>query len=507
MPKTILEVASFGAISAEDDDLKKYFVQTDIYKDIQAGKRQVIIGRKGSGKTALYRALLEQQPTRRTVGLTFQNYPWALHYRYESRLEDRHSRFVQSWRFLVFLEILKVILNDQDRAEKYQGKDQKDALKAVEDFIKKNWGVLNFDYKKTFPAGGFQLNSFEFKPEVMGNAVGGVGVSRDGGALGDTLSRLNEWLWSCLSTVAPGAPQVFILFDELDAGFDPTLPDYLDRVIGLLLAIRGLSRDFTKVGARFFPVVFLRSDIFSALHFGDKNKLTETNAKFLVWNEDLEYSGSSLKELIDHRIRRELDLDASVKQPWTHAFDAQSMRGTQHKFNHITFRTYRRPRDVIKFCNCALDAAKKRIRSLGAPHLITNDDIRAARRPYSEYLLAELDDEIASSQPDWAKYVEVLKKIGTVWFKKRDFASAFRALKKPLNLQLSEESALQFLYDYSIIGFERAAGGTGLAVHFQYFDESVRFDAEARQFLVHRGLKEVLEIKEPTGGGGEEDGA
>ena len=387
MPKTILDVESFGAISAEDDDLKKYFVQTDIYRDIRAGKRQVVVGRKGSGKTALYRALQEKPSRRTVVGLTFQNYPWALHYKYESKLEDRHSRFVQSWRFLIFLEILKSVLSEPDRAGKYKGKEQRSALRAAEDFIKKNWGVLNFDYKKTFPAGGFQLSSFEFKPEVLGNALGGVGVSREGGSLGDTLSRLNQWLWAILSAVSTDAPDVFVLFDELDAGFDPSSQDYTDRVIGLLLAVRGLSREFSAAPARFFPVAFLRSDIFSALHFGDKNKLTDANAAYLMWNEDLEYSGSSLKELIDYRIRRELELDQSVKQPWGYAFDGQSMRGTQHKFNHITFRTFRRPRDVIKFCNCALEAARKRLRGGGGsrgPSLITNDDIRAARRPYSD---------------------------------------------------------------------------------------------------------------------------
>ena len=123
----------------------------------------------------------------------------------------------------------------------------------------------------------------------------------------------------------------------------------------------------------------------------------------------------------------------------------------------------------------------------------------------SEYLLAELDDEIAPTQPGWTKYVEVLKKIGTVWFTRDNFNSAHRALEGPLSLDLSAEGALQLLYDFSIIGFERAAGGTGLAAHFKYFDESVRFDPDARQFLVHRGLKEVLEIKEPTGPGGEDD--
>jgi RNA polymerase sigma-70 factor (ECF subfamily) len=35
------------------------------------------------------------------------------------------------------------------------------------------------------------------------------------------LPRPNEWLWHALKTVRASAPTVFVLFDELDAGFDP----------------------------------------------------------------------------------------------------------------------------------------------------------------------------------------------------------------------------------------------------------------------------------------------
>jgi hypothetical protein len=515
--KSIRDVSAFGAIAAEDDNLQKYFVKTFVFDDVLTGVKQVVVGRKGSGKTALYLALLERSRSlgHFSVGLTFQDYPWALHYKYASDVTDRYERFLASWKFLIFIELFKIILTDAERDARYILQPQKDALAAVEKFIKNNWGVIAFDYKKTFPSGGFALGAGDIKPSAAGFSLGGVSITRDGAKLGDTLSRLNEWLWHLLSVIGTDSPSAYIVFDELDAGFKSDSEDYVDRVTGLLLVVRQLTKEFAAIKLPFKVVAFLRSDIYDALHFGDKNKLTEANVSFLQWNDDLEYHGCSLKELIDHRIREELQLGLDVSDPWSVAFDPQVMRGTQPKFKHITFRSHLRPRDVIKFCNCALDEAKKRLRSRsrgGGPELITNDDIREARESYSQYMLAELDDEIAKSYTNWQRYLAILRKIGSTRFDRAQFAGAYAQVKPQLALELAEEEVLYMLYKYSIIAFERAAGKKGAYYdHFRFMDETVRLDPEARSFLVHRALKEALALSELNRQGGpdsaEDDGA
>jgi hypothetical protein len=246
----------------------------------------------------------------------------------------------------------------------------------------------------------------------------------------------------------------------------------------------------------FRVVAFLRTDIFDGLHFGDKNKLTDANSVLLAWNEKLDYEGSSLKQLLDQRIREELTLSARDRDPWGKAFDAEVMRGTQHKFHHMSSRSYLRPRDLIKFCNAALDEAKRRIKLGNSPEKITNNDVTASRRVYSKYFLNELDDEIAPVESDWKDFLEVLRRIGAMRFTGDAFKKAYSATKKRVEFSLSEDEMLSFLYRYSMIGFERAVGGAGLVEHFRYQDEAVRFNPEARGFLVHRGLKEALELRE-----------
>jgi hypothetical protein len=448
------------------------------------------------GKTALYLALLEQESNGdvHAHGLTFGDYPWGLHSKYSYELTTRHERFLASWRFLTALEIFKILLTADDRRSRYTKKAQ-DALNEVESFIQKNWGVIAFDYKKTFPSGGLNLDGLSISPEIAGFGLGGVQLKRTG-ALGATIERLNEWLSNALAAVASEAPSIFVLFDELDAGYDLNSEDYVDRVVGLLLGVRLMAREFSRFNGRFYPVAFLRSDIYDSLHFGDKNKVTEANVVSLSWNDDLDYHGSSLKQLIDHRIRKSLGLSSNIQSAWNRAFDGDVMRGTQHKFNHITFRTYLRPRDVIKFTNCALDSYKQRVQREGEESKISNDDVTNARLAYSKYLLNELDDEIAGNYLEWNDYLEVLRRIKETKFTRPVFEEAHRLVDKQFNFKNTLDELLRFFYRYSIIGFERSPGGEGLEYHFRYLDESVRFQPDAKAFMVHRGLKEVLELKD-----------
>jgi hypothetical protein len=54
--KDILERVSFGKRIAEEevDDLAQYFVETNQWRQIFAGEKDVVFGDKGAGKSAIY---------------------------------------------------------------------------------------------------------------------------------------------------------------------------------------------------------------------------------------------------------------------------------------------------------------------------------------------------------------------------------------------------------------------------------------------------------------------
>lgn len=51
----LTKINNFGEVAAEDDAVLDYFLETDSVGAIEAGESFLILGRKGSGKTALVR--------------------------------------------------------------------------------------------------------------------------------------------------------------------------------------------------------------------------------------------------------------------------------------------------------------------------------------------------------------------------------------------------------------------------------------------------------------------
>lgn len=76
------------------------------------------------------------------------------------------------------------------------------------------------------------------------------------------------------------------------------------------------------------------------------------------------------------------------------------------------------------------------------------------------------------------------------------FKQAHANISQRVDLDRNPESLLSFFYQYSIVGFERATGAAGLEHHFRYLDETIRFNPDARSYMVHRGLKETLELRD-----------
>jgi hypothetical protein len=287
----------------------------------------------------------------------------------------------------------------------------------------------------------------------------------------------------------------YVLFDQLDLGFDPSNPDYSNRLIGLLLACRDLNLAARAMGKKFFAAVFLRDDIYDRLQFEDKNKITENFVSLIEW--DTPRTNKTLKHLMERRFSVLLEEDKKEeKVTWPDVFDeSKEMPGHQNKYQHILDRTYLRPRDAIKFCNSILNQYKARFAKGDTDDKFQNTDIHNARIEYSIYLSNELDDEIHKQIPNYKDYIEVLRKLGIWQITIGDFEKEFNATLP--NSEKSVQEALYELYAFSVIGFYRPGGrGFGGSEYvFKYKEPQTKFDSSAARFRVHPGLIEVLGLK------------
>lgn len=387
----------------------------------------------------------------------------------------------------ILVELSKLVLTDSDH-ELPEDENATRAAEVLGSFIQTNWGSLDFEFRDIFKKKKF---SFQFEPKVFGVSLASLqieDVPRE--RLAGFLEEANRWLFQCLSYVLAQDYWYYVLFDDLDLAYNPEDVEYQARLIGLLLAARDVFNWGVEKRLSVAPVTFIRSDIYDALQFPDKNKITQNLVESLTWNDDEDGGDNSLKTLINQRIRVILDKSSA---DWDLVFEDQLMRGTQTKFKHMAARTYLRPRDMIFFGNCCLEAARK----VGVER-ITNQNVAEARPKYSEFLVAELDDEIHPVLEGWESCLDLLRRIHTMRFSRDVFADSYSELKLEDRLRMSVEDSLELLYRFSVLGFVKigGAGYGGSATAFRYKSPSISFDPAATSLAVHPGLKEALELVE-----------
>ena len=184
---------------------------------------------------------------------------------------------------------------------------------------------------------------------------------------------------------------------------------------------------------------------------------------------------------------------------WGMVFDETvEMRGHQSKYQHILDRTFRRPRDIIKFCNCVLNVFNRDIGLPNAPTKFANEHVNLAHQEYSNYLRDEIIDEIHKYYPDQKVYFEMLREIGYQQFTTSEFQPAYETWRDRMSSPKAADEILEELYEFSIIGFCRAGGSGygGSEYVYKYLDARAEFNRSSERFRVHWGLVDSLGLKQ-----------
>jgi hypothetical protein len=469
---------SFGDVAAEDDAVLEYFLTTDAVTRIKNGEVFLVLGRKGAGKTALVRHFAEGNGKGLSRSLNLAGYPWAVHAQRIDRGSSDVEAYVSSWRYLIAVQLAALALSRTKGATD-------EGAKAIRQFLSDNYGeTLELD--EVLKPSKLRLSSMSFEPTVLGCKLGGIALDRNAGdlKLGTELNALADMLLAATVKLARkmGAPSLMLHFDELDQGIS-TLTDERARMLsGLVLAVRAVRQSCRDGGVPLKPVIYLRSDLWDKLSFSDKNKITEKLALRLEWDSD------SLLELVTTRLRAKLGAGAR----WDTITQNEQLKASNNKWNFILSRTFLRPRDVIKFMNSALNQAKKRNDN---PLVITNPDVVNAREQYSNYLKSELDDEIMAHWPQWEEALQACSGISTMTFERGEFEKQYEQRRSSAN-KLGCDEALEHLYRFSVIGYERRSGYGGSSWAFQYTNPEAGWDNRATRFKVHLGLKEFAKLRE-----------
>jgi len=479
MTARLRELESFGDVAAEDDAVLEYFLSTDAVERVSNNKAFLVLGRKGSGKTAIVRHFTEGQNRTNSKSLNLRGYPWSIHAQRIDRGASDIEAYVSSWRYLISLEFASMVLADSERR-------QHDKVAALIQFFKDNYGGTNPALSDILRPEKLKLTKLSLQPAIMGNQIASVDLERSTGdlQLGSELDALSSSILDAAYAIVENEElQPYTLhFDELDQGLSGKDTSRDKMIVGLVLAARDIQRECRDKGSPLVPIIYLRSDLWDDLEFSDKNKISQTLAL------DLEWTSSTLSELVKKRLQKKLRSEIE----WDQIEDGELMRGSQTKWNHILARTFMRPRDVIRFLNAALAQSKRRDDD---PLLLTNRDIVNSREQYSAYLKKELDDEILPHWPKWEQALQACSALSTITFDREDFVREYTN-RKTMDNDIEPSEALELLFRFSVIGYERRSGYGGSSWAFQYTDPQAGWDGAAPRLKVHLGLKEYAKLRE-----------
>lgn len=452
----------------------EYFYNIEEVETITSGKKSFVIGRKGSGKTAIAQYLCEiKEELVFTQKLSFKNFPFNILYSLDNRKEyTQPNQYISIWKYLIYTYICKKMISNQninigirDKLTKLYGDS---SITSLNQLLEK-WTSKSF---------GFQVfgSGLDYEREKQKSELTWI----------DTINILeNIILEHCDSS------KYLIVFDELDEDykdFQTSLEydNYTCMLTSLYKAVQDIRSIFDSNGQNIYPVVFLRSDIYSRLKDSDKNKWSESII-------DMEWDSDKIQRMLAHRLSVAYNLpETDFKTVWNMLFSRQKVRmGNKQmremdNFSYIERSTEMRPRDFIKYVKECVIIAKKHPEVAISPKSIKDADDN-----FSEYLKAETIDEIFPVLPEISDILGLLSTIRKQSFRYDAFNIEYnKLLERGFIVKRDVKNILLILFDAGVIGNQPSMRGKAI---FRFSAKSPRFNFN-ETMIIHRGLYKALQI-------------
>jgi len=393
-PQTFLARVELGASAAENEmfELSHYFLETDEYRRTLRGEVQIVTGRKGSGKTAMFaqvRNKLRQESQIVVLDLKPEGFQLlkfnelVLDLLQEGTKEHTVTAF---WEYLLLLEIChkvlekdrKLHLRDHQLYEGYQAISKayrEDGIIAEGDFAERMLKLTqriadDFAYALRSGDGKYRLSSAEITELLYKHDV----------------AALRKELTAYLAN----KKGLWILFDNLDKGWPAhgVSHDDLITVRCLLDAMRKLERDLQKREIPCRGIIFIRNDVYDLL-------LEETSDRGKTARVAIDWSDAELlRELLRCRfVSRDIPAQSPFEQIWREMC-VSHIEGEESS-QYIIERCLMRPRcliDLLHYC---------RSHAVNLGHaMIEVDDVRQGEDAYSSDLVTILGLEMRDIYPE-----------------------------------------------------------------------------------------------------------
>jgi len=365
----------------EEENLSEYFIETHPFLKIMAGEHSVIVGRKGSGKTAnLFMASSKLKTDKRNLVCVIKPVSYdiqgVVRLGKEIKEKDKKGFLAESlWKFLIYSEIAKAAY---DEIKPRPLVDDTSIEYKFINYMENNCNILRDNFAVRLEKCINNLSSSSALDSLQDFQFAISETLHDG-----IIRDLRKMLGNLLAK----RKRVIILMDNLDKSWErgEDLDHLSDFLLGLIRVAEAIPKDFSKKDHWREPVnisitIFLRSDIFSR---AIKNASEPDKIRFdrLSWNDP-----EVLIRIIDKRLNFK----------WDNVF-VPIINGMKSR-EYIIKSTLPRPRDLVYFTKSALAVAVNRGHSR-----VEEEDLIEAQKQYSQFVFEVIQVENGISLPELEK--------------------------------------------------------------------------------------------------------
>ena len=388
--ETFLQRLELGSSSAENEvpELDYYYLDTDAFRRAERGEVRLVVGRKGSGKSAIFFQVRRKKWNSKNIILDLKPDGYKLRKFKEKVLillqEGSAEHTVMAfWEYLLLLEIAhkiiesdkKIYMRDPELYEPYQK-------------------VLDVYDHKNDDEGDFTERMSALLDRIVNDYDQAYGESPDRSLTAPQVTELIfqhdiDKLRTAIKQYMSHKEELWLLFDNLDKGWPTHGIDNRDILMirTLLEATRKLERTLQKRNVEVHSIVFLRNDVYELLIEETSDRGKETKV-ILDWTD---------KDMLREMLRRRLlfnDLDSALDfyDIWRKIFP--SLIDGEESSEYLIERSLMRPRYLIDLVNHCKSFAV----NLNHERIDANDIVKGLNA-YSNDLLADISLEIRDVFP------------------------------------------------------------------------------------------------------------
>jgi len=446
----------------EDENLSKYFIKTGQYRSIFNGNKELVLGRKGSGKSSIFSHLCLELPNNGTIPVpispTGEDFSLIENKLSSYKDMDFHDDFKYSlaWYELILTEIAFSVISEK-HGSLIKGTDE-----VLYKYVKSNEKVKG-DFVSRFA--NAVLKAFSGGKVNLGAAELNIDFSSFSEMDAPDNNKIKKALYNVIIK-----NEFFVMVDNLDEPWKNTLQMNC-WLRGLILAARRLKRDFKNLKI----VIFLRDDIYNEIVKGSDIFDSRSELLFLNWKDKNFFS---LRQLLAARIAnyyRETypksvdEFDELLKR----IYPLELVLHNKHRYTtqYIGHRTFYKPRDFLQFFRSSIEVSYSEVLPIPQGAIIK------AEAEYSSWKISFVEGEYSKTYErikecvntfvgatnDWTMpYKDVLTHLTSI----DDSAKIFN---KAESYVLTPEQAADFLFSCGF--FRKVKRGYQSTTFLTYLDE------------------------------------